>query len=69
MVIHSEGAIEATNALVEDVEKALKKVLGPNLFMEKEQWNVVHMKEELPFLFVAILQIIYQVKKVTYCSN
>jgi hypothetical protein len=35
-----------TNALVKDVEIALKKISRPNMFVEKEQWNVVHMNEE-----------------------
>jgi hypothetical protein len=34
------------NALVKDVEIALKKIGKPNMFLEKEQWNILHMKEE-----------------------
>ncbi len=34
------------NALVKGIEIDLKKIGRPNLFLENEQWNIVHMKEE-----------------------
>ncbi len=44
--IHLEGVVDAVNALVKYAKKALKKIVGSNAFVEKEQWNVVRMKEE-----------------------
>jgi hypothetical protein len=38
----------------------LKKIVGPHAFVENEQWNVIHMKEEFYARFAAILQILYQ---------
>jgi hypothetical protein len=39
---------------------ALKNIAGPNAFIDKEQWNMIHMKEEYHAKFVAILQFFYQ---------
>jgi hypothetical protein len=47
----------------------LKKITSPHAFVENEQWNVVHMKEEFHAKFVAILQIIYQQERLAYFSN
>ncbi len=37
--------------------------------MENEQWSVVCVKEEFHVRFIAILQIIYQQKRLAYFSN
>ncbi len=47
----------------------MKKITSPHAFVENEQWNVVHMKEEFHAKFVAILQIIYQQERLAYFSN
>jgi hypothetical protein len=47
----------------------LKKITNPNAFVENEQWNVVHMKEEFHARFTAILQIIYQIEWLANFSN
>jgi hypothetical protein len=47
--------IDATNALVKDTQVAFKKIAGSNAFVNKEQWNVIWMKEEYHAMFVAIL--------------
>jgi hypothetical protein len=40
------------------------------VFINKEQWNIIQMKEEYHAMFVvAILQIIYQRERLAYCSN
>jgi hypothetical protein len=37
----------------------LKRIAGPHVFVENEQWSVVGMKEEFHAKFVAILQKVY----------
>jgi hypothetical protein len=44
--IHLGGLMDVVNALVKDVKKALKNIIGSNVFVEKEQWNVVRMKKK-----------------------
>jgi hypothetical protein len=46
------------------VKIVLRKIVGPHVFVENQQWNVVHMKEEFHARFVAILQIVYQQERV-----
>jgi hypothetical protein len=47
----------------------LKKIAGSHAFVENERWSVVRMKEEFHVRFIAILQIIYQRKRLAYFSN
>jgi len=44
--IHLEGPVDVVNTLVKDAKKALKKIIGSNVFVEKEKWNVVQMKKK-----------------------
>jgi hypothetical protein len=48
---------------------ALKNIVGPNAFVNKEQWNVIRMKEKYHARFITILQIISQCERLTYFSN
>jgi len=47
----------------------LKKITNPYAFVENEQWNVVHMKEEFHARFIVILQIIYQIEWLANLGN
>jgi hypothetical protein len=47
----------------------LRKIAHAHAFVENEQWNVVHMKEEFHAKFVVILQTIYEQKRLAYFSN
>jgi hypothetical protein len=67
--INVQGMVNATNALVKEAQVALKDIIGLGAFINKEQWNVIRMKEEYHTTFVAILQIIYQQKILAYFSN
>ncbi len=58
-----EGAVNITNALVKEAHVGFKPIIGPDAFVNKEQWSVIWMEEEYHAKFVAILQIIYQWKK------
>jgi len=51
--------VDTTNALVEEAQVALKNIVGPNAFINKEQWNIIQMKEKYHARFTTILQIIY----------
>jgi len=53
----------------EEAKTTLKKIVEPHAFVENEQWNVVHMKEEFHARLVTVLQIIYQRERLTYFSN
>ncbi len=48
---------------------ALKNIVGLDAFVNKEQWNIIWMKEKYHARFATILQIIYQCEKLTYFSN
>ncbi len=67
--ISKEGAINVANATFEDAKTALKIIVSPRVFVENEQWNVVCMKEEFHARFAAILQILFQRKKLVYFNN
>jgi len=57
--ISVEGAVDGTNALVKEAQIALKNIVGLDAFINKEQWNVIQMKEGYHAKFVvAVLQII-----------
>jgi len=59
--ISVEGDVVGTNALVKEAQVALQNIVGLDVFINKEQWSVIHMKEEYHAKFiVAILQIIFQ---------
>jgi len=58
--VNVEGVVDVANALVKEAQVALKNIIGPEAFINKEQWSVIWMKEEYHARFVAILQIIYQ---------
>jgi hypothetical protein len=51
------------------VKIVLKKIIGPNEFVENEQWSVICMKEKFHPRFATILQISYQWKQFSYFSN
>jgi hypothetical protein len=53
--ISAEGAVDATNALVKKAQVALKNIVGLDVFVNKEQWNVIRMKEEYHAKFVIIM--------------
>ncbi len=53
--ISKEGAVNVANATFEDAKIALKRIVGPHVFVENEQWNVMCMKEEFHVRFVTIL--------------
>ncbi len=38
--------VDATNVTFEKTKTTLRKIASPHAFVENEQWNVVHMKEE-----------------------
>ncbi len=61
--------IDATNTLIIEAQVVLKNIVGLDVFVNKEQWNTIRMKEEYHTKFVAILQIIYQQKKLTYFNK
>jgi len=67
--ISNEGVVDATNATFDEAKIALKKIVGPHAFVENEQWSVIYMKEEFHARFAAILQIIYQRKKLAHFNN
>jgi hypothetical protein len=52
--------VDVTNALVKEAQVALKNIVGPEPFVNKEQWSVIWMKEEYHSRSITILQIIYQ---------
>jgi len=51
------------------VKIVLKKIVGPNEFVENEQWSVICMKEKFRPIFATILQISYQRKQFSYFSS
>ncbi len=61
--------MDVTNALVKEVQVALKNIIGLDAFVNKEQWSIIRMKEEYHAKFVVSLQIIYQRERLTYFSN
>jgi hypothetical protein len=61
--------IDATNPLVKEAQVALKNIVGLDVFINKEQWNIIQMKEEYHTKFVTILQIIYQWERLAYFNN
>jgi virulence-associated protein VapD len=67
--ISNEGVVDVINATFDETKIALKKIAGPHAFVENEQWSVVYMKEEFHAKFAAILQIIYQQKRLAYFNN
>ncbi len=64
-----EGTVDATSTLVTEAQVAFNNIAGPDAFVNKEQWNVIRMKEEYHTRFVAILQIVYQRKRLAYFNN
>jgi hypothetical protein len=67
--ISKEGVVDAANVTFDKTKTSLKKITSPHAFVENEQWNVVHMKEEFHAKFVVILQIVYQRNWLAYSSN
>jgi hypothetical protein len=68
--ISNKGIIDdATNAIYDEAKTILKKIVGLHAFVENEQWNILCMKKEFHARFVALLQIIYQQKRLAYFSN
>jgi hypothetical protein len=47
----------------------LKRIASPHAFVQNEEWNVIHMKEEFHVRFATILQILYQKEQLAYFSN
>ncbi len=64
-----EGVVYVTNATFDEAKSALKKIVGPHAFLENEQWSVIPMKEEFHAEFVAIVQILHQIERLSYFSN
>jgi hypothetical protein len=56
--ISKEGIVDAANATFDEVKITLKKIVGPHVFVENEQWSVIGMDEEFHARFASILQII-----------
>jgi hypothetical protein len=50
-----EETVNAMNALVKDAHVAFKNIARPDAFINKEQWNVILMKEDYHAKFVVIL--------------
>jgi len=53
--ISVEGAVDVTNTSIKEAQVALKNIVKLDAFVNKEQWNVIQMKEEYHTKFVAIL--------------
>jgi len=64
--ISAEGVVDATNMLVKKAQVAFKNIARVDAFVNKEQWNVIRMKEEYHARFAAILQISYQQERLAY---
>jgi hypothetical protein len=47
--------VDAMNTLVKKAQVTSKNIARPDAFINKEQWNVIQMKEEYHAKFVAIL--------------
>jgi hypothetical protein len=47
--------VDAMNTLVKEAQVALKNIAGPDAFINKEQWNMIQMKEEYHAKFVTNL--------------
>jgi hypothetical protein len=67
--VNAKRVIDALNVLVKETQIALKNIVGLDVFVEKDQWSVIHMKEEFHAKFATILYIIYQWKKLVYFNN
>jgi hypothetical protein len=65
----SKGVVDATNVTFEKIKTALKKIAGPHVFVENEQWSVVRMKEEFHARFATILQFFYQREMLVYFNT
>jgi hypothetical protein len=39
--------MDATNALVKEAQEALKNIIGPDAFINKEQWNVIRIERRI----------------------
>jgi len=61
--------VYAANTLITEAQVDFKNIFGLDAFVNKEQWSVIRMKEDNHTRFVAIMQIIYQRKRLTYFSN
>lgn len=53
--VNVKRMVDATNALVKEVQVALKNIAGSNAFVNKKQWSVIWMKEEYHVKFVIIM--------------
>ncbi len=51
--VNVEEVVDATNALVKEVQVTLKNIVG--LDVNKEQWGVIRMKEQYHAKFVKII--------------
>jgi hypothetical protein len=51
--------VDVTSTLVTKAQVALKSIAGPDAIVNKDQWNMIQMKDEYHTRFIAILQIIY----------
>jgi hypothetical protein len=55
-----KGTVNVVNTLGKEVQIAFKNIVGPDAFVNKEQWNIIRMKEEYHAKFTTVIQIIYQ---------
>jgi hypothetical protein len=67
--ISKEGVVNVANATFDEAKVVLRKIASPHAFVENEQCNVVHVKEEFHVRFVTILQMIYQRERLAYFNN
>jgi hypothetical protein len=58
--VNVEGAVDAINTLIKKVQVALKNITRLDAFVNKEQWNIIRMKEKYHAKSIIIMQIIYQ---------
>jgi hypothetical protein len=39
--VSAKGTLDGANALVKEAQMDLKNIVGPNAFINKEQWNII----------------------------
>ncbi len=61
--------MDLANALVKEAQVTSKNIVGLDAFVNKEQWNIIQVKEEYNVRFATILQIIYQHERLAYFNN
>ncbi len=60
--------MDATNALVEEAQVALKNIVGLDAFVNKEQWSVIQIKRRISCQVCSKFVIHLSTRKVTYFS-